>query len=455
MPNWCYNEIEMKREDAEKYLLAMRKDKDGEEKLTVDFNKLIPMPESLNVTCGSSNKYDIYAYLSNKGEKTVAQILAENNEKALNEMFGSFSPVTEILNQMASAFLDMAKDDISKSYDAGKQLVDNYTEHGATTWYDWRIQNWGTKWNACDTEIKENGDNVSVLFNTAWAPPINALNELAKHADFIDITHTEDDDRLDILEGKNGTLRRIPECTYQLQGTYRVSITAEDGLDLEQLKDIFDKMEDEDFKISLFVGIENKEDVIVQVLTKKDEYKALWTVGIVGDELERKIEEAFNENDLDYSTIEVEAEGDYIVKSLTPNHAYPEETGAFHFRKGTFEITSSSELIFSKEDFDKLTLEQKASFIQDASIAASITDKETSVSVKMEKTDTYREFEQQVAEQMALWNVKSMMFGIPYEILDRTIQKDAIDKVTTIEPPIMQKEETPKRDRANADLSRE
>ena len=426
----------------------MMKDENGEEKLTVDFNKQLPMPESLKVTCGSSNKYDIYTYLSNKGEKTVAQILTENNEKDLKEMLGfSFSSVTEMLNQMASEFLDMAKDDISKSYDAGKQLVNNYTEHGATTWFDWRCQNWGTKWNACNTEITDKGDDVVLRFNTAWDPPIGVLGELSKHIDFVDIARGEEGE-LDILEGKNGKFQRIPECTYQLQGTYKVSIIAEDGLDLEQLKDIFDKMEDEDFKISLFVGIENKEDVIVQVLTKKDEYKALWAVETVRDELERKIESALEENDLDYSTVEVEAEGDYIVRSLTPNHAYPEETGAFHFRKGTFEITASSELIFSKEDYDKLTFEQKASFDR-------VTDRGTSVFVKMKKTDIYREFEQQVAEQIALWNVKSMMPGLPYEILDRTIQNDAIDKVITTEPPIMQKEETPKRDRANADLNRD
>ena len=40
-------------------------------------------------------------------------------------------------------------------------------------WYDWRIQNWGTKWDCYDLTIDEcelpNG--FEATFNTAWSPP--------------------------------------------------------------------------------------------------------------------------------------------------------------------------------------------------------------------------------------------------------------------------------------------
>ena len=39
-------------------------------------------------------------------------------------------------------------------------------------WYDWRIQNWDTKWDAYDVEIiDDDPENLEIEFNTAWSPP--------------------------------------------------------------------------------------------------------------------------------------------------------------------------------------------------------------------------------------------------------------------------------------------
>lgn len=50
-------------------------------------------------------------------------------------------------------------------------------------WYEWRVQNWGTKWNADvqyeTTDQWENGE-VFIEFNTAWAMPIPVLETLSK-----------------------------------------------------------------------------------------------------------------------------------------------------------------------------------------------------------------------------------------------------------------------------------
>lgn len=50
--------------------------------------------------------------------------------------------------------------------------------HGANNWYDWRIENWGTKWNAYDTSL--NKDVNTIVFDTAWSCPFPVLEELAK-----------------------------------------------------------------------------------------------------------------------------------------------------------------------------------------------------------------------------------------------------------------------------------
>ena len=39
-------------------------------------------------------------------------------------------------------------------------------------WYDWRVQNWDTKWDAYDVEVTDDDpDCLEVQFNTAWSPP--------------------------------------------------------------------------------------------------------------------------------------------------------------------------------------------------------------------------------------------------------------------------------------------
>ncbi len=52
---------------------------------------------------------------------------------------------------------------------------------GIPNWYDWQIENWGTKWNAYEQSLEDLGYGVLELrFDTAWSPPfpiIEALRE--------------------------------------------------------------------------------------------------------------------------------------------------------------------------------------------------------------------------------------------------------------------------------------
>lgn len=45
-------------------------------------------------------------------------------------------------------------------------------------WYNWRVENWGTKWEGYDGRFN---DDASVFtFDTAWAPPLPIIKKLAK-----------------------------------------------------------------------------------------------------------------------------------------------------------------------------------------------------------------------------------------------------------------------------------
>ena len=51
------------------------------------------------------------------------------------------------------------------------------------SWWDWRIQNWGTKWEITFDWVGEDGDEEVILlsFQSAWAPPIDAYKALFTH----------------------------------------------------------------------------------------------------------------------------------------------------------------------------------------------------------------------------------------------------------------------------------
>ena len=62
-----------------------------------------------------------------------------------------------------------------------KELIKKY---GHSSWYDWAVNNWGTKWDISEfygvdrqyhQEQNEGESTITFAFNSAWAPPINAL----------------------------------------------------------------------------------------------------------------------------------------------------------------------------------------------------------------------------------------------------------------------------------------
>ena len=53
-------------------------------------------------------------------------------------------------------------------------------KHGKNNWYDWSIENWGTKWNSVDTRVEENGSTLSYNFMTAWDCPREIVNALMR-----------------------------------------------------------------------------------------------------------------------------------------------------------------------------------------------------------------------------------------------------------------------------------
>jgi|TARA_B100001093_G_scaffold444782_1_gene448024 hypothetical protein len=78
-----------------------------------------------------------------------------------------------------------------------KELEGTTAPSDAPNWYDWCITNWGTKWDPeLHLEYVDNGDGTAEItgwFDTAWSPPIEALNSLADDWDscYIELFYEE------------------------------------------------------------------------------------------------------------------------------------------------------------------------------------------------------------------------------------------------------------------------
>ena len=69
-----------------------------------------------------------------------------------------------------------------------KELEGTTSPGDSPNWYNWRVDNWGTKWDVDldGLEFTDNGDgtaSISGWFDSAWAPPIGAYEQLADDFD--------------------------------------------------------------------------------------------------------------------------------------------------------------------------------------------------------------------------------------------------------------------------------
>lgn len=128
MPNWVDNTIQIKREDGETILETIRG-----ETAAVDFRRIIPMSNKVATEIKFINGKQMVTFRNEDGEEKTMLL-----------------------------------------YEAEK-------EHGLIHWYSWCCENWGTKWNACDSYTSKEDDIYIIGFRTAWSHPypiIKALSEM-------------------------------------------------------------------------------------------------------------------------------------------------------------------------------------------------------------------------------------------------------------------------------------
>ena len=137
------------------------------------------------------------------------------------------------------------------------------TDGDALNWYDWRVTNWGTKWDVSDEglEYVDNGDGTSVIqgwFDSAWGPPIEAYNTFLDDMDGCSIEATYEEGGMDFAgiytDGDDQYMEGLSEwCEAVVKGTCA----------LEDTPELFQKLEDE------FELIENRREWIEEEMEEE------------------------------------------------------------------------------------------------------------------------------------------------------------------------------------------
>lgn len=174
MPNYIKNILSFDGDqDQVSRLFSAIKGENG----LMDFNKLIPMPPELEIEAGSRTDAGFKEYMV-------------------------FMAVTGLHPEKETTYLASHPEIDREEWELGKQAYQNIQKYGCPTWYEWRVQNWGTKWNASSAEIAEG----RLSFLTAWNAPKPVMEKLSGMFPTVSIHHAWADEDIGYNCG---------ECTYQ------------------------------------------------------------------------------------------------------------------------------------------------------------------------------------------------------------------------------------------------
>ena len=97
---------------------------------------------------------------------------------AEGKLLAEFCPVPEDLSIVAGRVGD---DEDQKQKDLVAQMEVNVAKHGYANWYDYCVNEWGTKWdvggNDYNEPIQETPNKITMSFDSAWAPPTTAMDK--------------------------------------------------------------------------------------------------------------------------------------------------------------------------------------------------------------------------------------------------------------------------------------
>jgi len=138
----------------------------------LDFNTIIPMPDSMHITSGTTT------------DDAIALIKAENGDMSGVETISNYAWVREKCPEGVEIEFTIKhlKDRVTDEHrKEGEIALDNIKKYGCQDWYSWANKHWGTKWGAYDCKEVDRSEGKFVLsYSTAWSPATPIINKLGE-----------------------------------------------------------------------------------------------------------------------------------------------------------------------------------------------------------------------------------------------------------------------------------
>ena len=145
MPNYCHNTLIIEGENK----LVSKFKQNLEKKENYSLEDLFPMPDILRKTIAPSTN-------------AIGQEYANQIEIEIAEREGKKVP-----------------EPIPCSNNTEEKQTKLIKKYGHSDWYEWKNDNWGTKW-IMDFELVDSlNEKLIYTFDSAWAPPISLLEKIS------------------------------------------------------------------------------------------------------------------------------------------------------------------------------------------------------------------------------------------------------------------------------------
>lgn len=138
---------------------------------SISFDRILPMPKELEIECGSRTE---------EGLRLYRKFLSEVPTDSLT-----------VPPEQEQAYLTEHPDINREVWELGRSAWNNLQTYGASGWYDWRCEHWGTKWDAYGFDEAlplEHPDGI-IAFQTAWDAPHPVMEALAERYPNLTMEH--------------------------------------------------------------------------------------------------------------------------------------------------------------------------------------------------------------------------------------------------------------------------
>ena len=250
MPNYVYSTITVENEKDWKSLKEVCKDGKF-------LQNLLPMPKTLEGTVSPIRTKDkVEFYITDaevkdldfsKGEglfnKSVVidnyiyeQSILDKNKINRTEFYTD-AEVDE-MNAKDEELSKKSKHHHHYRVQTKDEIIYNRETLGFDNWWDWRVANWGCKWDLCDLDVSDNDNARNITFSTPWSPISGlALELLAEKVPSFRYSYEEEQGWGGVIEFVNGSFDNevdyeIPEFYPEGYNFYENGVITDDELAL-------------------------------------------------------------------------------------------------------------------------------------------------------------------------------------------------------------------------------